>query len=138
MTVRGGDKLRRKLREQLRTSADLDDTVIEIGFFSEPEASLAVMHEFGNVRTHLPERPAFRAALMPEDVSRITRAVTLAHGLGSDLARRVAIALFEHIRDSYLAFHSAEPDKQLQGAEGTKMIAHLEARVNGRTVAMGA
>ena len=29
MTVRGGDKLQRKLRELLRTSVDLDGTVIE-------------------------------------------------------------------------------------------------------------
>ena len=129
VNIRGGDKLQRKLREMARASAALDGTVIEIGFFSGPEAGLAVMHEFGNVRTRLPERPAFRAALMPADLSRITQAVTREHGLSPDLPRRFAIALFEHIRDTYLEF---------EGAGGPKLSAHLEARVNGQTVAGGA
>ena len=129
MTIQGGDKLRRNLREMERTRAALDSSVIQIGFFSGPEASLAVMHEFGNVRMHLPERPAFRAALQLADLSRINQEVMRAHGQSPDLPRRLAIALFEHIRNTYLKF---------EGAEGPKLSAHLKARVNGQTVAGGA
>ena len=129
MTIEGWDKLQRKLREIERTCTALEGTVIKIGFFSGPEASLAEMHEFGNVRIHLPERPAFRAALRPADLSRINQEVIRAHGLSPDLPRLLAIALFEHIRDTYLKF---------EGAGGPTLSAHLEARVNGQTVARGA
>ena len=59
--VKGGDKLKRFLRAAARSSRAKQPTV-EAGFLTPHVARLAGRLEFGDPRSNLPERPAFRIA----------------------------------------------------------------------------
>ena len=130
---------------------------IELGFLDRHISILASRLEFGDPSSDLPERPAFR-----QGVSALERALP---GLWRDAlggqdwrqgvvvsesaATKVAIAARDILRRSYETF--AGPGlserqearkrgtpfagRELVGAEGPKLIGHLEARVNGRVVA---
>lgn len=153
----GGAKLRRFVRES--KTAARRAPVIEVGFKDRRMSVLAANLEFGNPKTSLPERPAFRLGVreMAEAVS--ARIVEMKRqdargarpevfGLTDAQAREIAILARDVIRRSYIDFHGAPlserqkarkagteyADEQLIGAEGPKLIQHIKAFVNGTEV----
>lgn len=148
--IKGGHKLRRFLRNAARSSGATQATA-EAGFLSRHDASLAARLEFGDPRTSLPERPAFRTAT--KDALAAGSAI-VAKSLGSRArtgnfavddadATRAAEAMAETIRDSYRAAHFAAlserqtarkagtpgAGRELVGREGEKLIARIRGRV---------
>ena len=145
MSVTGGENLKRYLRETKARAAQLENTVIEVGFKDRKIATLAMGHEFGIPQAGLPERPAFRVGVerLP-DV--ICEHQAQWRGLPTDeQIVELAIAMRDVIRQSYSEFEGTPlserqkerkagtpfADTQLTGAEGPKMIEHIGAWVNG-------
>ena len=148
--VRGGAKLSRFLRNA-RASGAASQPTIEAGFLERHVASLAARLEFGDPKTSLPERPAFRTATA--DALAAGSAI-VAKSLGSRVrsgnfavddadAKRAAEAMVETIRDSYRAAHFAPLSerqtarkagtpfaaRELVGRSGEKLIARIRGRV---------
>ena len=148
--VRGGDKLKRFLRNAARSSGK-PQPIIEAGFVEPHIASLAARLEYGDVRSSLPERPAFRVAA--PDALAAGRAI-VAESLGSRVrsgnfavadadAQRAADAMAGVVRASYRSAHFAPLSerqearkrgtegggKELIGHEGEKLIRHIRGRV---------
>ena len=148
--VRGGDKLRKFLRNAARSSRAPQATA-EAGFLSPHIAGLAARLEFGDARTDLPERPAFRTAA-PDAFASGSRIV--AKSLGARVrdgvfavdeadAQRAADAMAGVIRASYQSAHFAPlserqearkagtpgAGRELVGHEGEKLIRHIRGRV---------
>ena len=155
--VTGGDKYRKFMREAKRALGS--PTVIEVGFKERRIAVLAAQLEFGNPKTKLPERPAFRlgidsiakvvgkriAEMKREDLRAKRGAV---FGLTRDQAVEIAILARDTLRQAYHDFHGAPlserqkarkagtqyADEQLVGAEGPRLISHIRAYVNDAEV----
>ena len=148
--VRGGAKLKRFLRNAAKSSRAPQATA-EAGFLQPHIAGLAARLEFGDARTDLPERPAFRTAA-PDAFASGSRIV--AKSLSARVregvfmvddahAQRAADAMADEIRKSYRAAHFAPlserqtkrkagtpgAGKQLVGHEGEKLIGHIKGRV---------
>ena len=152
--VRGGDKLRKFLRNAARSSRAPQATA-EAGFLSPHIAGLAARLEFGDARTDLPERPAFRTAA-PDAFAAGSRIVAKALSarvrdgvfmVDEAHAQRAADAMAAELRASYRAANFAPlserqtkrkagtvgAGKQLVGHEGEKLIRHIKGRaVKGR------
>ena len=148
--VRGGDKLRKFLRNAARSSGRPQPT-IEAGFVEPHIAGLAARLEYGDVRSSLPERPAFRVAA-PNALAAGSRIVADSFGsrvrdgvfaVADSDAQRAADAMAETIRKGYETFHGAPTSarqearkqgtegagRQLVGHEGPKLIGHIRGRV---------
>ena len=148
--VRGGAKLRKFLRNA-RASTGKRQPVAEAGFLEPHVARLAARLEFGDPRSSLPERPAFR--MSRDDAMKAGRA-HIVDALGSQTrsgrfavadadAQRAADKMADTIRDSYRTFHGAPTSerqqarkrgtpgqgRQLVGHEGEKLIGHIKGRV---------
>ena len=148
--VKGGDKLKRFLRAAARSSRAKQPTV-EAGFLTPHVARLAGRLEFGDPRSNLPERPAFRIA--KGDALKAGRA-DIADALGKRTREGVFVvvdasadaaanAMAGEIRKSYETFHGAPTSerqearkrgtpgagRQLVGHEGEKLIGHVKGRV---------
>ena len=148
--VRGGAKLRKFLRNAAKSSR-APQPIAEAGFVEPHIAGLAARLEFGDSRSGLPERAAFRAAT-PDALAAGSRIV--AESLGSRVrdgvfavadadAQRAADAMAGTIRKGYETFHGAPTSerqvkrkegspgagRQLVGHEGPKLIRHIKGRV---------
>ena len=144
MAVSGGHALRESLRQAQATK----EFQIEVGFKGKFIASLAQLLEFGNSKTSLPERPAFRAgsrrleqAIQDFNASR-RGAPTHAQAV------ELAILMRDAVRRAYTDFHGAPlserqktrkedtpfQDDELIGSEGPKLIGHIHAYVDGDMV----
>ena len=155
MAVRGGDKLKRFIREAKSRAGRAP--LIQVGFVDDRIAPLAYAHEYGVGQGpgSLPERPAFRNALpavqkaMRDELLRIAKATSPFPGYKPQHFKQVAIAGRDALRAGYLAFEG-EPlsavqtarkagtpgaGRQLVGSRGPRMIEHIEAFVNGVRVA---
>ena len=156
--VKGGKALDRFLRNAARSSRKPQPTA-EAGFVEPHVARLAARLEFGDPRSSLPERPAFRQAkgdalaagrkVIVDALGKRTREGVFA--VGDADAQRAADAMADTIRDSYRTYHgpglsarqearkrgSAEARKrgtpgqgrELVGHEGEKLIGHIRGRV---------
>ena len=149
-TIKGGKKLKAFLRNAARSSRKPQPTA-EAGFLEPHVARLAARLEFGDPRSSLPERPAFR---MSRDDAMKAGRVAIVDALGketrtgrfavADTAAKVAAdAMAETIRGSYETFHGAPTSerqearkrgtpgagRQLVGHEGPKLIGHIKGRV---------
>ena len=154
MAVRGGDKLRRYVREAKARRANLPR--IEVGFRDRRIAALAATHEFGlqdrDGRTRLPERPAFRNAISAvqraasREVKRIAMSRRPFKGFTEADAERIGRVALEELVESYRTFQG-EPlserqearkagtpgeGRQLVGHRGERMIEHLGVWIDGR------
>lgn len=146
MSTTGGDKLMESIRESKARAAQIEATVIEVGFRDTRIATLAAQHEFGG--RNVPERPAFRAG-----VARLDGVIAEQQGGWSGLPDdddivELARGMADTIRDSYENFHGKPlsrrqqqrkegtpgAGRQLVGSEGPKMIGHIGAWVNGNKV----
>ena len=149
-TIKGGRKLKAFMRNAAAASR-ARAPVIEAGFLEPHVAALAAQLEFGNPRTSLPERPAFRLAA--DDALEAGKAVIVdslrerttdgTFTVRDDDADKAAEAMAETIRASYLTFEgpglserqrwrkfgSAWVRKELVGREGPKLIGHIQGRV---------
>ena len=148
--VRGGANLRTFLRNAARSSRKPQPTA-EAGFVEPHIAGLAARLEFGDPRTNLPERPAFRLAT-PDAGKAGARVVAKALSarvregvfmVDDAHAQRAADAMAGEIRKSYSTFNGAPTSerqvkrkagtlgagRQLVGHEGPRLIAHIRGRV---------
>ena len=148
--VRGGANLRKFLRNAAR-SKSAPQASAEAGFLEPHIAGLAARLEFGDPRTDLPERPAFRHA-KPDAFAAGSRIVAKALSarvrdgvfmVDDAHAQRAADAMADEIRKSYSTFHGAPTSerqvarkagtpgagRQLVGHEGPRLIAHIRGRV---------
>ena len=112
--IRGGANLRKFLRNAAR-SKSAPQASAEAGFFEPHVARLAARLEYGDVRSNLPERPAFRLAV-PDAGKAGARVVAKALSarvrdgvfvLDEAHAREAADAMAETIRKGYETFHGA-------------------------------
>ena len=144
--VTGGKKLARFIRAQKRGAER--DYRITVGFVDRRIAPLAAQLEFGNPRTKLPARPAFRNALV--DIRKDVRKVAAAElrrnrgTLDDKGAERIAIAGRDALQRSYFEFEgpglserqearkrgTRGAGKELIGSRGPKLIGHIRALVN--------
>ena len=148
--VRGGGNLKRFLQNAKKSSSTKQASA-EAGFLEPHVARLAARLEFGDVRSSLPERPAFRLA--KADAGKAGARV-VAKALSARVregvfvvdeahARAAADAMADKIADSYRRFHGAPTSerqearkagtpgagRQLVGHEGEKLIGHIRGRV---------
>ena len=153
--VTGGKNLA-KFLENAKRSQRATIPLIEVGFGDARINVLAVQLEFGNPRSGIPERPAFRlgvqdmGAIVAERVEAMKRkdAKTGRLGLTAAQARELAVLGRDTIRRAYHTFHGAPlserqkarkagtqyADDQLVGREGPKLISHIHGYVDGREV----
>ena len=149
--VTGGHRLNRYVRQQEREARRQPH--VEVGYFDKRISILAANLEFGNPRTSLPERPAFRYAIdqlpkvlqpvLRQELKRTKMIVT------PDLAKRLAVIARDTIKQIYMDFHSpaglSERQKarkkgspyehdELIGAQGPRLIEHITAYVDGQQV----
>ena len=148
--VRGGGKLRKFLRNAARSSRAPQATA-EAGFVEPHVARLAARLEFGDPRTDLPERPAFRTAA-PDAFAAGSRIVAKALSarvregvfmVDEAHAQRAADAMVAELRASYRTANFAPlsarqtkrkagtpgAGRELVGHEGEKLIRHIRGRV---------
>ena len=148
--VRGGANLRKFLRNAAR-SKSAPQASAEAGFLEPHIAGLAARLEFGDPRTNLPERPAFRLAT-PDAGKAGARVVAKALSarvregvfmVDDAHAQRAADAMASEIRKGYERANfaplserqvkrkagTAGAGKQLVGHEGPKLIRHIKGRV---------
>ena len=154
--ITGGGRLRsfgNKARETARRGGPL----IEVGFRGDRFITIvAGQLEFGNPRTSLPERPAFRNAVdtIRDQLPRMIRNMKATSGRDALLsltdaeAKRIALWARDILREGYLSFEGAElserqerrklgtpgAGRQLVGAEGPKLIDHIHAWIDGQRV----
>ena len=140
----------RSIMESKAKGAELEATVIEVGIKDQERriAPLAMQLEFGNVRTRLPERPAFRAG-----VERLPGVIQEHQATWSGMPTQeqlaaLAVDMRDTIRESYLNFHGLPlserqrerkegtpgAGKQLIGHEGPKLVEHIGSWVNDNKV----
>ena len=156
--VRGGAEYARFIREAEATARRQPE--IEVGFKDRRMSVLAAQLEFGNPKTNLPERPAFRLGVEEMGKAVVTRLIEMKRqdaraargevfGLTVAQAKEIAVLAREVIRRAYRDFHGASlgerqrarkagteyADEQLIGAEGPKLIQHIRAYVDGTEVA---
>ena len=127
--VKGGKALDRFLRNAARSSRKPQPTA-EAGFVEPHVARLAARLEFGDPRSSLPERPAFRQAkgdalaagrkVIVDALGKRTREGVFA--VGDADAQRAADAMADTIRDSYRTYHgpglSARQEARKRGSAG--------------------
>lgn len=155
MGVKGGERLAKYLRQVQRQSARVQNVKTEIGYFGRV-APLAYAHEYGRrdkagARV-VPARPAFGRSL--HDLRREYRDTLRREAKGSlglvtlPMLEDAARAGLGAVRESYLDAPGPElserqqerkagtpgEGRKLVGSEGTRMIDHLRAEVNGRKV----
>lgn len=152
--IKGGRKLAAFIRDA--KAASRRDAGATIGFHDRRIAGLAARLEFGDPKTNLPERPAFRNALdaagkaagaaMTEAAKRNARAIFSERG-----QRRIleagALAGYQAIRDSYLTGSGLKPvgeaqearkrgtpgeGRPLVGHKGPKLIDRITIRIDGQ------
>ena len=148
--VRGGAKLRKFLRNAAKSSR-APQAGAEAGFVEPHIAGLAARLEFGDPRTDLPERPAFRASRIPAgkagaEIVRKALSARVTEGVfivDEAHAKAAAEAMAETIKDSYRTFHGpglserqAErkrgtpgAGRELVGHRGERLIGHIKGRV---------
>ena len=140
MPVKGGNRLKRKLR-QWRAGVEQQPRAVTVGYHDRVMASLAALHEFGSDKQSIPERPAFRAGV--EDARQAGRAelrkVTDEGLITHNGAERVGDAMRSALIASYKTFHGpglAEStvrkhgrDKELKGAGDFKMASSISVVV---------
>ena len=150
-SMTGGNKLKARLRSDQRRDREVHGKVISVGFHDKRMASLAAILEYGEPQTNLPERPAFRLTSRGDMLDK-ARAKLLEIGKrpGEGIAtsadlRELAVLLRDALKAGYLTFHgvgqSARQERRKQGtkgegrelvgAQGPKLIEHIEAWVNG-------
>lgn len=148
----GGNRLRAFVRSRERAIKASPVHVVEVGFDDARISPLAANLEYGNPKTNLPERPAFRHAL--PDIRREARKVAAqeirrAGGvLDHAGAVRVAVAARDVLRTAYLNFHgpglserqqqrkagTSFASQELVGGEGPKLVERIAAFVDGQEV----
>ena len=151
--VRGGQNLKRFLRNAARSNATPQASA-EAGFLTPHIAGLAARLEFGDPRTDLPERPAFRASRIPAGqagakiVAKALSARTREGVFVVDEAHAgaAADAMAEKIRAGYRTANVAPvgerqaarklgtpgSSRELVGHRGEKLIGHIRGRVARR------
>ena len=150
----GGRKLAARLRSDERKVREVRGTVISVGFHDKRMASLAAILEFGDPDTRLPERPAFRLTSrgdMLDKARAMLKAIGMRHdgpATKADL-RELVIVLRDALKEGYLTFRgpgvgerqearkrgTVGEGRELVGAEGPKLISHIESWVDGAKVA---
>ena len=152
--VTGGRKLKEFLRKT-RAAMSRKPHTIAVGFLDKRIAVLAGRLEFGDPKTNLPERPAFRQGVaelrlaLPAIYADVLRG-TQRDGIGMSHAQAVEIGkrCRDVLRESYERFEgpglserqerrkagTAGAGKELIGHRGPKLIGHLEVEVDGKTV----
>ena len=142
----GGERFRAVLKATQKAARQTPEGV-EIGFFDRVIATLAMQLEYGNPRTRLPERPAFRqGSRHAEDIVRAAIAEAASRGSGTVTdadAHRIAGLAAERIRQAYLDFSgpglserqrerkegTAGAGQELIGSEGPRLVVHVDGRV---------
>ena len=153
----GGKDYRRFLRAS-KANLTRGPHEIHVGFLSRQISVLAIRLEFGDPRSNLPERPAYRQGV--EDLHRALPGVLLRVLKTSDPARdgvwhmttkqawEVGMAAREVLRESYLRFAgpglserqerrkagTVGEGRELVGHEGPKLLDHLEVAVDGQRI----
>ena len=150
--VRGGKKLAAFMRASKRAGAAKGRDVT-VGFHDRAIAQLAGQLEFGNPRTGLPERPAFRQGR--DDLKRTLPGVVEQAVSGTDWRKGIIVghsaavdigeAGRETIKASYLGFSgegvgpaqaarkagTPGEGRTLVGSEGPRLVERIEAKVDG-------
>ena len=155
--TKGGAKLRGFFRKSRRNAASGWPDIV-VGFLDRQIAVLAAQLEFGNPRTDLPERPAFRQGIA--DLERalsgiVLRALKTANpardGVGhmtQAQAAEIGLAARDVLRASYERFEgpglSERQSKRKEGSigeglelighAGPKLLGHLQVSVDGQVV----
>ena len=153
--VQGGKKLAKFIANSKR-AASARAPVIEVGFRGRRIAVLAAALEYGNPRTNLPERPAFRAGV--DKLPLVVKAWRETHLQGRDWTKGIvipdsaykalALAARDAIRQSYLDYPgvglsaiqearkagSPYSDDELIGSEGPKLVSHIKAYIDGAEI----
>ena len=157
MGVKGGQKLRRFIKQARRQAARTQGTTTTIGFHNPKIARLAATHELGlrdaEGKRKLPARPAFGRSL--EELRTAYRNTLRREARGSlgmvtlPMLENAARAGVEAVRASYEAGAPGPPlgprqaarkkgtvgaGKLLIGTEGPKLATHLTAEVGGSKV----
>ena len=150
-TIKGGRRWARFLANAKR-SARAKPPVIEAGFLTPHIATLAARLEFGDPRTDLPERPAFRnarddafAAGRDALATELTSQVRSGDfGIADGAAERAGEAMAEVIRASYVELDTPGLSERqerrkrgtpfgqavLIGHKGPRLISHIRVRVS--------
>ena len=130
MSVTGGHSLKRELA---KARAAQPEVTVDVGFKGSV-SSLAAQHEFGNPRSHLPERPAIRASI--RDLENI---VIESKATDHEQFVEAGLLMRDAMKNSYLNFEGAPLGQrqlerkrgtkyatdQLVGAEGPKLVEHV-------------
>ena len=103
--VTGGKRLEQFIADTRHKAAQVDGTVVEIGFVDDRIAPLAAMHEFGNTKAKLPERPAFRVALPSVRAAMLDYLRDHKDPMSMDAIRGMAIVGRDALRAGYHDFH---------------------------------
>ena len=145
MPVRGGHKFFSKIRNA-KAQAAKSDVKLTVGFQGDDNkekaiARIAKIHEFGEPKLSIPERPAFRTTLRDGSVQKAVLAEVAKGGDTPDKAdyERAADAGTAALKRGYLRFHGKELSvgqkrrkrhaKQLVGHRGPKMINAIRGKV---------
>ena len=144
MPVRGGQRAAAYFR---KARAKTGPSKVTVGFLDRQIAPLAMLLEYGDPETNLPERPAFRNGVdgMEQAVKRKVHEVIGKTGnMSVSGAARVGAVMQDQLKESYHNFHGAAlsarqvkrkgHDDPLIGHEGPKLIERIQARVDGREV----
>ena len=149
--VQGGKRWARFLKASKRAKGKAP--VVDVGFLDPHVGRLAARLEFGDPRSNLPERPAFRQGIgdLKRTMSGVVRdAVAKDWKRGivvtKEEAAEVGVAARDIIKVSYMSFDgpglserqearkrgTPGAGKELIGSEGPKLVERIEARVDGK------
>ena len=147
--VTGGIKLARYLKQKRRQVENLtNERTFDVGFNDPSIAALAGTHEFG--RGDIPERPAFRASKpalrssVEFHARKVARTMARPDSRSDQVEARIQAtvqAAVGALKQSYLRFEGTPlserqrqrkagtpfADTELQGAEGPRLISHINA-----------
>ena len=145
--VTGGRRLKRYLRE-VRRKAERAPSGVAVGIVDDPHvATLAEQLEYGNPKTNLPERPAFRQGVeraIPEARAAIREEAKKGGGvIDRAAAERVGEVAADEIRQAYRSFDgpglseaqaarkigTKGEGRELIGTEGPKLVDRIGSRV---------
>jgi len=143
MPVTGGSRFKRHMRTMRREADRIDGATVSVGFHDSHIAALARLHEFGvdfEDASRIPSRPAFRQA-RPEMSRAVRQALRKGDGLPPDATlRRAGDDAADALRNSYLNAPGPDlserqrerkgHDRKLIGAEGPRMIDHIESELD--------
>ena len=153
--VKGGKKLAAFLRQSKRAAAKKAETV-DVGFHDPHVGRLAARLEFGDPRSSLPERPAFRAGVsgLERELPGLVRdAVKTTDWAAGIVVKEAALETVggearDIIKRSYETFSGVGlserqqrrkagtqgEGKELTGAGGPRLIERIKGRVDGKEI----